>query len=50
MKIIREVFCWTGKDDPDHAACVIRTDTYASTFSHIELLVENARSDFPDLQ
>lgn len=44
MQIIREV-CSSGT----LPRCVIRTDTYASTFEHIELLVAEARTDFPSL-
>ncbi|MDO8599326.1 MAG: hypothetical protein Q7S02_04410 [bacterium] len=46
MTIIREVH--HRGDGMSH--CVIRTDTYASSVAHFQLLLEEARRDFPALE
>lgn len=41
MRIIKES---TGKH------CVLRTDTYAHSLAHIEMLFQEAKKDFPSLK
>lgn len=42
MEIIREFATEPG-------VCVLRTDTYCSTVAHFNMLMEEAKKDFPDL-
>lgn len=42
MKIIKE-YC------PEARTCILRTNTYANTLQHINMLVEEAKKDFPNL-